>query len=128
MAYRQRSFNKYHAVRQTYNGINYDSKLEASRAYELDMLVKAGQIKSYERQFKVDLYFYDKWGKTIPYKSWKIDFCIENLDGSYTLEEVKGVETADYKLKRDMLEKIWLPEHPEYELVVLKQHQIRRHF
>lgn len=126
--YLQKPYNKYKAVRQTYNGYNYDSKLEASRAYELDMLKKAKQIKDYTRQFKVELYFYDKQGNQIPYKSWKIDFCIENLDGTFTLEEVKGMELADYKLKRDILEKIWLPEHPDYNLVVLKQSSIRKFF
>lgn len=127
MAYRQRSFNsKYNNVRQTYNGINFDSKLEASRAYELDLMVKAGQIKGYERQYKIDLYFYNKAGDKIPFKSWKVDFRVENNDGSYTLEEVKGMETIDFKMKRDICEKIWLPDHPDHELVVLKQSNIRK--
>ena len=127
--YKQKSYNnKYNAVKQTYNGINYDSRLEASRAYELDLMVKAGQIKGYERQFKVELYFYNKAGDKIPFKTWKVDYCVENLDGTFTLEEVKGMELPDFKMKRDICTKIWLPDHPEYELVVLKQSNIRRHF
>jgi len=129
MVYSQKSYNsKYKSIRQTYNGINYDSRLEASRAYELDLMVKAGQIKGYERQFKVDLYVYNKAGDKIPFKSWKVDFCVDNGDGTYTLEEVKGMELPDFKMKRDICTKIWLPDHPEYELVVLKQSNIRRHF
>jgi len=91
-------------------------------------MVKAGQIKGYERQFKVDLYVYNKAGDKIPFKSWKVDFCVDNGDGTYTLEEVKGMELPDFKMKRDICTKIWLPDHPEYELVVLKQSNIRRHF
>ena len=84
MVYSQKSYNsKYKSIRQTYNGINYDSRLEASRAYELDLMVKAGQIKGYERQFKVDLYVYNKAGDKIPFKSWKVDFCVDNGDGTY---------------------------------------------
>lgn len=126
--YRQRNFNKYRAVRQTYNGVNYDSKLEASRAYELDMMVKSKQIKGYERQYKIELYFYNKAGEKISFKSWKVDFRVHNNDGSYTLEEVKGIEMADFKMKRDICEKVWLPDHPDHELVVLKQNSIAKHF
>ena len=92
------------------------------------MLIKAKQIKGYERQFKVDLYFYNKAGDQIPFRGWKIDFCVDNGDGTYTLEEVKGMELADYKMKRDILTKIWLPDNPEYSFVVLKQNSIGRHF
>ena len=129
MVYRQSSFNsKYRAVRQTYNGVNYDSKLEASRAYELDMLVKAGEIKGYDRQFKVDLYFYNKRGEQIPFKSWKVDFRVHNNDGSFTLEEVKGLELADFKMKRTICEKVWLEDNPDHDLVILKQANIRYRF
>ena len=125
--YSQRSYsNKYKAIRQTYNGYNYDSKLEASRAYELDMLIKAKQIKGYERQFKVQLYYYDAKGRRYNTKSWKIDFCVENNDGSFTLEEVKGLELPDFKFKRELLENVWLVDNPEYNLVVLKQNTIKR--
>ena len=127
--YKQRPYNsKYGAVRQTYNGINYDSKLEASRAYELDMMIKAKQIKGYDRQYKLELYVYNAAGDKIPFKSWKVDFRVHNLDDSYTLEEVKGMEMMDFKMKRDICEKVWLPDHPDHDLVILKQPQIRRHF
>ena len=129
MSYIQKPYrSKYNNVRQTYNGVNYDSRLEASRAYELDMLVKAGQIKGYDRQYKVQLYYYDSNGKQYDTKTWKKDFCVYNLDGTFTLEEVKGVETPDYKWKRDLLENVWLVDNPEYNFVVLKQVNIRRYY
>ncbi len=127
--YTQKTYhNKYKAIRQTYNGVNYDSKLEASRAYELDMLVKAGQIKGYERQYKVELYYYDAKGQRYNSKSWKIDFRVENNDGSFTLEEVKGLELPDFKFKRELLENVWLVDNLDHNLVVLKQGNIRRNF
>ncbi len=129
MDYRQKSYySKYRAIKQTYNGYNYDSRLEASRAYELDVMLKAGQIKDWERQYKVELYFYNKAGDIINFRPWKIDFRVHNLDETYTLEEVKGMELPDFKFKRDILTKIWLPDHPDHDLVVLKQANIRRHF
>lgn len=120
--------NKYKAVKQTYKGYSYASKLEASRAYELDLLVKSKQVKSYERQFKVQLYYYDSKGIKYNWKSWKIDFCVENLDGTFTLEEVKGLELDDYKAKRDLLCNVWLLDNPNYSFVVLKQQNIRNFF
>lgn len=120
--------NKYKAIRQTYNGVNYDSKLEASRAYELDMLVKAKQIKGYERQYKIQLYYYDAKGRQYNTKTWKVDFRVENLDGTFTLEEVKGVELPDFKFKRELVENVWLVDNPDHSLVVLKQTNIRRRY
>ena len=42
--------NKFHAIKTEYKGVVYDSKWEAQRAYELDMLERAGKIKDLERQ------------------------------------------------------------------------------
>jgi hypothetical protein len=40
---------KFGAIRTTHNGQVYDSKLEAARAAELDLLLAAGEITSWER-------------------------------------------------------------------------------
>jgi hypothetical protein len=128
--YQQKTYygNKYGAKRQTYDGYNYDSKLEASRAWELDMELQAGNIKAWERQFKVDLYFYNKDGDKILYKPWKVDFRVEQLDGTFVLEEVKGMETEDFRVKRDICSKVWIPDHPDHTLVILKQAHISKRF
>jgi Protein of unknown function (DUF1064) len=47
--------SKYHAKTSMYNGYNYDSKKEAEYAMQLDWLIKAKEIKSWERQFKIDI-------------------------------------------------------------------------
>ena len=130
MGYGQRTFNgnKYGAKRQTYDGYNYDSKLEAARAWELDQMLVDGEIKAWERQFKVDLYFYNKAGDKIMYKPWKVDFRVEQLDGTFVLEEVKGMETEDFRVKRDICSKIWIEDHLDHTLMILKQSNIRKRF
>jgi hypothetical protein len=50
----------------------------------------------------------------------RVDFRIHENYGSYTLAETKGFETADYKIKKRLIETMWLPEHLEYSYVVVK--------
>lgn len=120
--YRQTYFkkNKYNAVRTNYNGYNYPSKLEASQAAELDIKLRQGLIKNWERQYKVEIYAYDSFGKKRHVCDHKIDFRVQELDDSYTLVETKGVETTDYKWRRKMLELFWLPEHLDHTYQVVK--------
>ncbi len=40
--------NKYGAVKQTYGDYAYDSKLEAKYAFELDILIKAGEVEKWD--------------------------------------------------------------------------------
>lgn len=114
--------SKYRAKRTTYNGVTYDSKFEAGVAQELDFRLAAGEIKDWERQFKVECTPYNIHGdQVLKCKvSHKVDFRVHELDGSFTLVEAKGIETADYKMRRKWLENFWLPEHPDHEYVVVK--------
>jgi len=107
--------NKYHAKRQTYNGFSYHSKKEADYAFYLDHRLKRKEILAWDRQFKVSIMAGDK---TIC--NYYVDFRVHNLDGSYTLVEVKGMETDVWRLKRKLLEYLWLPDHPEYDYIVEK--------
>ena len=111
--------SKYGAKKTEYNGYIYDSKFEAGVAQELDWRLKAGEIKDWERQFKVEMWAYDKDGNPALKKTHKIDFRVHELDGSYTLLEAKGVETQDYRDRRKWLMKLWMPEHLDhvYEVV-----------
>lgn len=123
--YRQRFFkpgsNKYGAKRCAYNGRTYDSKFEASVAEDLDWKLSIGAIKAWEPQYKVEMWACDHDGQPVFKKTHKIDFRVENLDGTYTLLEAKGFETADYKDRRKWLEKLWLPLHPDHSYEVVKQ-------
>lgn len=127
MQYKTRVSNKYGAKRTEYDGRKYDSKFEASIAAELDIRLRAGEIKGWEPQYKVEMYAYDKWGKPVLKKTHKVDFRVHELDGSYTLLEAKGVETQDYLDRRKWLLKLWLPENLDhvYEVVYNRKGRFR---
>lgn len=123
MPYYQRSGNKYRAQRTEYNGAVYHSKLEAAVAQELDLRVKAGDIKSWERQVKLPLSV-----NGIHITNYYIDFLIENNDGSREFLEAKGVATPEWKLKWSLLEATFddlFRKHPDDRLTVIKQSSIR---
>lgn len=113
--------SKYGAKRTEFNGYKYDSKFEAGVAQDLELRKKAGDITDYEQQFKVEVWCYRENGLPAFKVSHKIDFRVHNTDGSYELIEAKGVETADYKMRRKFLENIWLPDHPDHTYTVIKQ-------
>ena len=113
--------NKYNAKRQNYNGYNYDSKFEAEYASELDLLLKAGEIKAWDRQFKVEMIAYDEDGNLAMRKNHKVDFRVHHHDGTFELIETKGFDTEDYRERRRLLENLWLPKHPDYTYTVVKR-------
>jgi hypothetical protein len=113
--------NKYGAKRTEFNGKIYDSKYEASVSMELYARKQAQEIKDYDTQFKVEIWCYRSNGQKAFKVSHKVDFRVHHWDGSYELIEAKGVETADYKMRRKFLEEIWLPDNPDHTYTVYKQ-------
>lgn len=111
----QRKGNKFGAKSSTYNGINYHSKKEAGYAAELDLLLKAGEIKEWTRQIKISL---DVNGRHIT--NYYCDFRVITKDGSEELHEVKGFETEVYRLKRLLLEATYLFENPGIKYIVIR--------
>lgn len=100
--------NKYSAVKQNYNGYNYDSKFEASGAMALDWRLKAGEIKGWSRQKGIDLYEEKEevgTGKMVWVRTarWRVDFYVEHLDGSFEFLEYKGLAMPDFKRKEKLL-------------------------
>ena len=89
--------NKYNAKSSTYNGRHYDSKLEAGYAMELDWLLKAKIIKEWIPQWKLDLCIND-----VHIANYFVDFKVIYPDGNAEFHEVKGYETALWKLKWKM--------------------------
>lgn len=114
------SSNKYNARKTEYNGVRYDSKLEASVAYELDMRLKAGDFVSVERQHKIKLYVYLPDGSRAYLFNYIVDFKCERPDGSVLLVEAKGLETEVFKVKKKILDLVWLPDNPGYEYEIIK--------
>ena len=86
---------KYFAQPTKYNGVRYASKSEARRAAELDLKIKAGQIRWWIGQPKFRL--------GVPENVYTADFLVIGMDGQVWAEDVKGVETA--KFRRDA--KLW---------------------
>ena len=86
--------SKYRAVKTEYMGVLYDSRAEAKRAAELDMLVKTDSILWWIRQPPFTL--------GVPENKYRPDFLVVRHDGVH-VEDVKGVRTA--KFNRDV--KLW---------------------
>lgn len=99
MTYLVKRQNKYYAQTAEYNGISYHSKKEGAFARELDLRQKAGDIKKWDRQIKIDLKAY---GEHIC--NYYVDFVVINRDGSKEYIEVKGFETEVWRLKWKIFE------------------------
>jgi len=94
------ALTKYKAVRTTFSGYSFASKIEAQRYAELELLKRAGEVVSIKCQVQVSLSH-----ANIIYKP---DFLVEMKDGSQIYEEVKGFETPEWRLKR----KLWIAYGP----------------
>lgn len=119
--YISRSTNKYGAKRTTYNGYQYMSKFEARIAFELDMRMKSGEFVEIKAQYPIDLYVYFPNGEKVKIFKYICDFRCERPDGSYLLVEAKGHVTEVYRIKRKLLDLVWLPDHLDYEFEEVKQ-------
>ena len=113
--------NKYGAKRTEFNGKIFDSKFEASVAQDLETRKLANDILDYDTQYKVEMDIYRSDGVKAMTVNHKVDFRIHHKDGSFELYEAKGVETADYKWRRKLLESLWLPIHKDHTYTVVKQ-------
>lgn len=100
------AYRKYNAKKTVINGIKFDSKREAARYCELVLLKKAHKIKELELQPKFELQSkYKKGGKTIRAINYIADFKYYDVDkGEYVVEDVKGMKTEVYKLKKKLVE------------------------
>lgn len=91
--------SKYKNVKTTVDGIVFDSKKEAHRYAELKLLLRSGAIKELELQPKFTFPLTYRSGRHITYAA---DFRY-NQDGKSVVEDVKGVQTREFKLKEAML-------------------------
>lgn len=82
-----------------YAGDIYHSKREADYAAELNMRVRGKDIRGWERQVRLPLVV-----NGIQVAMYALDFVVEHLDGSKEYIEVKGHETAVWKLKWKLFE------------------------
>lgn len=96
------SRSKFGNIKQTYNGYSYDSKKEANKAAELDLLVKVKQIKGWTRQQRIELRGQN--GALICH--YKPDFTIFHLDETLEYLEIKSpiTVTPTFRLKWKLME------------------------
>jgi hypothetical protein len=97
--------NKYNARKVTIDGITFDSKAEAGRYQELKLLERAGEIEDLEVHPKFRLLDGCDWnGKHYRATNYYGDFSYyEHESGKIVIEDVKGVQTAVFRLKLKML-------------------------
>ena len=79
-----------------------DSKFEASKAQELELLKRAKEIKGYEEQVKIPL---EVNGYHIC--NYYIDFVVQHNDGDTEYVETKGYATDVWKLKWKLFEALY---------------------
>jgi hypothetical protein len=91
--------NKYRAVKATVCGITFDSLFEARRWLELRALEQAGHIKDLKRQVRFEIIPKTSRNRARHYTA---DF-VYTENGKPVAEDVKGVKTTDYALRRDLL-------------------------
>lgn len=99
--------NKYRAIKTTLDGITFDSKKEANRYAILKLREKTGSISHLELQpqFKVEI----NGRKICTYRAdfQYIDKNVKGVDGQFgamVVEDVKGVKTPVYRLKKKLVE------------------------
>lgn len=128
--------NKFGNIKQEYKGRRYDSRKEATKAFELDCMVKAGQIKKWDAQKKIPINAYYENGKPILTDTdglilkeqgkefmhicnYFVDFVLYHNDGSIEYLEIKSpiTMTDAWKLKWKMCETIFA-EHPTIRMNV----------
>lgn len=102
----RRNAHKYNAKRTELDGYQFASKAEAKRYAELKLLEKAGEIRNLRLQSRFPLYV-----RSIQVADYVADFVYQKsqdatipLEWADVVEDVKGVRTAVYRLKKRMVE------------------------
>lgn len=97
---RRPSKNKYGAKKTQVGEIKFDSKKEATRWMELQLLERGGEISELRRQVKVELIgqyrpLYTRIGRKM-----KLSFDFAYIeDGVQVYEDAKGMPTRDYEVR-----------------------------
>lgn len=101
--------NKYNAKKIKIDGHTFHSKREAERYCELKLFLKAGEIRNLVLQprFLLQDEFFDKNGVKHKKIEYVADFLYIDKQGRNVVEDVKGVLTDVYKIKKKMFLKIY---------------------
>lgn len=90
--------SKYNATATVIDGLRFDSKAEARRYGELTLLARAGEIRHLKihPQYRLEVN-----GEHICV--YEADFSYQDSRGTLHVEDVKGVRTALFLLKKKLL-------------------------
>lgn len=99
--------NKYHNKKVYADGQVFDSKREYNRYCELLLLQRAGQISRLQRQVAYELIPSQKTPQgTMRAVTYYADFVYQE-NGKTVVEDVKGVRTDVYKLKKKLMWQVY---------------------
>jgi hypothetical protein len=101
-----RSKNKYRARKITIDGITFDSAAEARRWSQLRLMQRAGEITCLRRQVAYVLapaVRYAQAKRGTPALRYIADFQYETKTGETITEDVKGVLTEGFGIKRHLM-------------------------
>ena len=96
---------KYHNQPVVVNGIKFDSRREARRYQELQLLLRAGEITQLQLQKKYTLIPAQKKpsGGIERAVTYTADFVYRNKAGKEIVEDAKGVRTQQYIIRRKLM-------------------------
>lgn len=97
--------NKYRNRKIIYDNINFASRKEGSRYLQLKFLQKNKEISQLRLQvtFELQPKFKRLNGEKERSIKYIADFTYYNSDDNFVVEDVKGIKTSVYSLKRKML-------------------------
>ena len=93
---------KYKNVKTVLDGITFDSKKEATRYAELKLLAKSGLIQNLRLQVPFELIPKQQGERAVKYIA---DF-VYTENGETVVEDVKGIKTDVYKIKKKLMLKV----------------------
>lgn len=99
--------NKFNAKKTEFMGIKFDSKWEAERYGQLVAMERAGIVRNLERQVRYNILVNEQ--KICQYVA---DFVYEDLGFNKDkcekiVEDAKGVETPEFKLKKKLMKAVF---------------------
>lgn len=98
---------KYGNRKVTVDGIHFDSQLEADKYSELKLSLRMGVIAGFCRQ--PEFILLEGMGLVKP-ETYRADFIVFNLDGTYEIIDTKGIQTEVFRIKHKQFKAIfpWL--------------------
>lgn len=97
---------KYGNEKITINGATFDSRAEYQRYRDLCLLAQAGAISDLQRQVRYELIPVqrDEDGNVLERACYYVaDFVYAGADGHTVVEDVKGIRTKAYLMKRKLM-------------------------